>query len=204
VANPPAGGWLSGGEEDGVASTQDCSAFGELTGFGRNSVSVASVDLESLGPVIAAAQGGACSVTITGYADPSGSALSNRRITAARAAAVLDQLIAGGARFPAANIVATDGTDDGSGAQNSRRVTVQLWRQEPQAVAEAEPAQSPVFALLEQAFSASIDHILILGWQSSGELYMRSSNTDPKEALWLLEHSKKRVLEGQPVLGPEQ
>lgn len=204
VANAPQEGWL--GAQDAQASGVDCSASAELKGFARGSAAIAGIDLQGLGPIIAASQSGACSVTITGYADASGSEISNRRITAARSAAVLDELIANGARFPSANIVATDGTDtiDANEASN-RRVTIQLWSPEPQVAAQPQhDTRTPVTALLEEARNASIEHVLVLGWQSWGDLYIRSSNTDAKEVLWLLEQSKARVVAGQPILGPGQ
>lgn len=203
VANAPQEGWL--GAQDAQASGVDCSASAELKGFARGSAAIAGIDLQGLGPIIAALQSGACSVTITGYADTSGSEISNRRITAARSAAVLDELIANGARFSSANIVATDGTDttDANEAGN-RRVTVQLWSPEPPVAQLHDDTRTPVTALLEEARNASIEHVLVLGWQSWGDLYIRSSNTDAKEVLWLLEQSKARLIAGQPILGPGQ
>jgi hypothetical protein len=47
-------------------------------------------------------------------------------------------------------------------------------------------------------------HLLVLGWRNNGELYVRSSNTDPKEVLWLLEQTKARLIAGDAVLGAEQ
>lgn len=207
VANAPHEGWLGAQAESATAASgTDCSAAAELKGFAHGSAAIAGLDLQVLAPVIAASQGGACSVTITGYADASGSELSNRRITAARSAAVLDELIANGAVFPSANIVATNGSEDpGVDESSNRRVTVQLWSPQPQVAAQPlHDAGTPVTALLEEARSASIEHVLVLGWQSWGDLYIRSSNTEAKEVLWLLEQSKARVIAGQPILGPGQ
>lgn len=207
VANAPHKGWL-GAQAESVTpvSGTDCSASAELKGFAHGSTAIAGLDLQVLAPVIAASQGGACSVTITGYADVSGSELSNRRITAARSAAVLDELIASGAIFPSANIVATDGSEEPDADEaGNRRVTVQLWSPQPQVAAQPQhEAGTPVTALLEEARNASIEHVLVLGWQSWGDLYIRSSNSDAKEVLWLLEQSKARVIAGQPILGPGQ
>ena len=207
VANAPHEGWL-GAQAGSVtpASGTDCSASAELQGFAHGSTTIAGLDLQVLAPVIAASQSGACSVTITGYADASGSELSNRRITAARAATVLDELLANGAIFPSANIVATKGTEDASlDEAGNRRVTVQLWSPRPQTAAQPQhDAGTPVTALLEEARNASIEHVIVLGWQSSGDLFIRSSDTDAKEVLWLLEQSKARVIAGQPILGPGQ
>jgi hypothetical protein len=72
---------------------------------------------------------------------------------------------------------------------------VQLWS--PQA-----PPSGPVAGLLRDGQDAGLEQALILGWQSNGELYMRSSNTDPKEVLWLLEQAKVKVLAGEPIQGP--
>lgn len=207
VANAPQDDWLGARAKSvAPASVTDCSASAELRGFAHGSAAIADLDLHVLAPVIAASQSGAFSVTITGYADASGSELSNRRITAARSATVLDELLANGAIFPSANIVATDGSEEpGVDEAGNQRVTVQLWS--PQRQVAAQPrhdAGTPVTALLDEARNASIEHVLVLGWQSWGDLYIRSSNTDAKEVLWLLEQSKARMIAGQPILGPGQ
>ena len=184
VANAPQDGWLgTQADLDGQSPVSDCSASAELTGFARGSAALSGIDLQSLDLIMAASEGGACSVTITGYADVSGSDMPNRRITAARTAAVLDELIANGARFPSASIVATDGTDSaGVEKASSWRVTVQLWG--PLLHIAAQPQADPrrsVAALLGGARNAGIEHVLVLGWQSTGDLYIGSSNNDPRK-----------------------
>ncbi|GLQ53991.1 hypothetical protein GCM10010862_12500 [Devosia nitrariae] len=134
VVNAPPGGWLEAGalpEADaagGETSAASCSAAAEITGFAHNATASEANVSQALSDVVDVANSGVCSVTITGYADVTGSALINRRITAARAAVVLDHLLASGARLPAANIVATEGTTQfGPDAAANRRVVVQFW-----------------------------------------------------------------------------
>jgi len=134
VANAPEGGWL-GRKTAAIeqSPSADCSGFAEVSGFSRNDASIEATDFGSLAAIVEAAASGYCSVTITGYADESGSDLANRRITAARAAVVLDYLLANGARFPVANIVSTEGTSEfGVSASANRRVAVQLWSTQTQ------------------------------------------------------------------------
>lgn len=196
VANAPLAGW---GVDAGADAAATCSEAVEVTGFERGSVASEARAPATLGPIIEAATAGNCSVTITGYADVGGTELTNLRLTAARAGAVLDDLLVGGARFPNANIVPTTGTDQfGAEGADNRRVTVQLWNPAPEPVAQPD---NPVSQLAEQARDANLAQILVLGWGSDGGLYVRSSNTDPKEVLWLLEQAKARLIAGEPVLG---
>lgn len=199
VANAPAGGWLGAGaasDREGQGAPAACTAGAEVTGFDRNEFVPETDPSGNLGDLASQAISGACSVTITGYADETGSDVTNRRITAARAGAVLDQLLESGADFPAANIVPTEGTTEfGADPAANRRVNVRLWS--PQA-----PPSGPVAGLLRDGQDAGLEQALILGWQSNGELYIRSSNTDPKEVLWLLEQAKVKVLAGEPIQGP--
>lgn len=196
VANAPSGGWGIAAEEDTAAT---CTDSVEVLGFERGSVASEARASATLGLFIEAATAGHCSVTITGYADVTGTKLTNLRVTAARAGAVLDDLLLGGARFPNVSIVPTTGTDQfGAEGADNRRVTVQLWSPAPEPVAQRD---NPV---AEQALDANLAQILVLGWESDGGLYVRSSNTDPKEVLWLLEQAKARLIAGEPLLGLEQ
>ncbi|WP_108397270.1 carbohydrate-binding domain-containing protein [Devosia submarina] len=207
VANPPSGGWSADTlVAEKAAAARECTAFAEIVGFPSGSSSPNSPAQEGLRPLIEAAAAGNCSATITGYADLSGSELLNLRLTAARAADVLDKLIVGGARFPATSIVPTSGTDQfGGDAAANRRVSVQLWSTEPQPVAPPIAApENSIDELARQSREADLAHLLVLGWRNNGELYVRSSNTDPKEVLWLLEQTKARLIAGDAVLGAEQ
>jgi outer membrane protein OmpA-like peptidoglycan-associated protein len=196
VANAPSSGWWIGAEANAAAT---CTDSVEVLGFERGSVASEAGSGANLSPFIEAANAGKCSVTITGYADVTGTELTNLRLTAARAGAVLDDLLVGGARFPNVSIVPTTGTEQfGAEGSENRRVTVQLWSPAPQPVAQPD---NPVSQLAEQARNANLAQILVLGWGSDGGLYVRSSNTDPKEVLWLLEQAKARLIAGEPVLG---
>ncbi|SMQ85506.1 OmpA family protein [Devosia lucknowensis] len=198
VANAPPGGWQASTEQ---SAGDACSASADVIGFATDSTA-ADVG-EALSSLVSAAAANNCSVTITGYADVSGSELGNLRLTAARASAVLDDLLVAGARFPAANIVPTPGTNQfGAEAADNRRVTVQLWSPTPVAQPAAVLPDNPVSQLAGEAQGADLAHILVLGWRNDGTLYVRSSNTDPKEVLWLLEQAKARLIAGEPVLGP--
>lgn len=210
VAPAPQGGWLGGGAVPRVeAQNPECSAYAEVVGIKSGSVALGLAG-ETLQHVVDVARSGACSVTLTGYADKSGSELANLRLTAARASAVLDALILAGARFPSANIVSTTGTDEfGPLAADNRRVTVQLWspavsQSEGQPDAIASGDDDAVARIARDAREANLAHLLVLGWRATGELYVRSSNTDPKEVLWLLEQAKARLIAGEPVPGAEQ
>ena len=205
VAIAPADGWLgTGAPAETVVPA--CSGYAEVVGMASGSMNLSEIPLDALGPIVDVANAGACSVTITGYADKSGSEIGNLRITAARASAVLDALLAAGARFQSANIVPTTGTDQfGPAPSDNRRVTVQLWDPSPQPVAEPRTeAEDPISQLALEVGQANLAHLLALGWRSTGELYLRSSNTDPKEVLWLIEQAKARLIAGDPVLGPGQ
>ncbi len=196
VANAPSSGWGIGAKANSAAT---CTDSVEVLGFDLGSVASEAHSSASLSPFIEAANAGKCSVTITGYADVTGTDLTNLRLTAARAGAVLDDLLVGGARFPNVSIVPTTGTKQfGAEGSENRRVTVQLWSPAPQPVDQPD---TPVTQLAEQARDANLAQILVLGWGSDGGLYVRSSNTDPKEVLWLLEQAKARLIAGEPVLG---
>ncbi|NGP16451.1 OmpA family protein [Devosia aurantiaca] len=198
VANAPPGSWQALTEQSAAAA---CSASADVTGFASDSTAADAG--EALSPLVSAAAAYNCSVTITGYADVSGTELGNLRLTAARASAVLDDLLVAGARFPAANIVPTPGTDQfGAEAADNRLVRVQLWSPAPVAQPPAVVPDNPVSQLAGEAQGADLAHILVLGWRNDGTLYVRSSNTDPKEVLWLLEQAKARLIAGEPVLGP--
>lgn len=208
VANSPPGGWLEGTALDAAAAT--CTQSAEIVGFVSGSAASPVLARDAVKPLVEAAKAGNCSATITGYADVAGMELTNLRLTAARAGAVLDDLIVEGARFPVVNIVPTTGTEQfGSEGADNRRVTVQLWSPAPQQppMPAAQPTaapEGPVAQMASDALAADLAHIMVLGWRSNGELYVRSSNTDSKEVLWLLEQVKARLIAGDPVLGAGQ
>lgn len=132
VANAPEGGWADSAtrptSQPAPNEAADCSHFAEVTGFLHNRTSIDATEFSGLQAIADIAATGLCSVTITGYGDETGPDLANRRITAARAAAVLDYLLTKGAQFPTANIVSTVGTSEfGPAGKANRRVAVQLW-----------------------------------------------------------------------------
>lgn len=208
VVTAPADGWKNGNGAASAATAlaQECSAYAEILGLSTGSAFTATLPTENFKTLIEQAKVGVCSVTITGYADKNGTEAANIRLTAARAASVLDALILAGARFPSANIVSTSGTDEfGPVAADNRRVSVQLWYPAPSSVTDSTAeTESPIAQLAREAAGVNLAHLLALGWLSNGELYVRSSNTDPKEVLWLLEQVKARLVAGDPVLGPGQ
>lgn len=54
----------------------------------------------------------------------------------------------------------------------------------------------PANAVLEHAIN-KLDHVILAGWDTNGELYCASSLADGGEVLWLLEKMKQRVLDNR-------
>lgn len=191
VAPPPPGGWLGPDAAESTsapaqeAGPTSCSAAGDLVDFAPGAAT-APFSTEGMAGVLEQARTGACLVTITGYADRNGSPLVNRRITAARAASVLDYLLVNGAVFSSTEVVPTEGTDEfGPDLAANRKVAVQL--RSPPVASSAAPPQGEA------------DQVLTMGWQGDGAPYLRSGYTDPKAALWLLEQARHSLLQGAPI-----
>jgi len=58
----------------------------------------------------------------------------------------------------------------------------------------------PVTRVLEGVVEAEVDRVVVIGWDSDGELYFASSFANGPEILWLLELAKKELME---VVGGE-
>lgn len=54
---------------------------------------------------------------------------------------------------------------------------------------------TPPDQVLEQAVGAGLTEVLVLGWDEAGELDVRSSTSDGREVLWLIEKARRWVLE---------
>jgi hypothetical protein len=55
----------------------------------------------------------------------------------------------------------------------------------------------PVERVLRQAGDAELDTAVVIGWDANGEFYFASSAADGGEIIWLLELTKKKLLEVQ-------
>jgi hypothetical protein len=54
---------------------------------------------------------------------------------------------------------------------------------------------APVARVMALAAGAKLQAAVVIGWDESGELYFRSSESDAADVLWLLEQAKLSLLE---------
>lgn len=53
----------------------------------------------------------------------------------------------------------------------------------------------PVERVMQAASDASLETAIVIGWDSSGQFYFKSSAADGGDVLWLLEVARKKLLE---------
>jgi hypothetical protein len=53
----------------------------------------------------------------------------------------------------------------------------------------------PSQRVLDGAKEASLEDVVVIGWDEGGEFYFASSKANGAEVLWLLEKAKKKLLE---------
>ena len=53
----------------------------------------------------------------------------------------------------------------------------------------------PASTVLAGALKTEFSELMVLGWSSDNELYVASTTSDLKSALWLLRHAERRILD---------
>lgn len=53
----------------------------------------------------------------------------------------------------------------------------------------------PAERILQKAIEAGLDKVVVMGWDSDGDLYTASSMADGGEVLWVMELTKRRLMD---------
>lgn len=121
VADAPSDGWLA------TAGTADCGRELQLTGYAVNEFNLNPAREEQLVQFLSATVSGACALSVTGYASPSGTEAVNKKVSQARAEKVMDFILSSKTSFTSQQVVAGGSTGQfGKNDRDNRRVVVTL------------------------------------------------------------------------------